>query len=123
MLFKNEQIIVGTLILSTVFSCKNNPKSTTLDNQELVSNIALITYSVPNYFPHDTTLFTEGFLFHNGKLFESTGSPDNLPQTNSLIGIDNLATGKFARKIELDKKKYFGEGISFLGNKLFQLTL
>ncbi len=122
MLFKNEQIIVGTLILSTVFGCKNNPKSTTLDNQELVSNIALITYSVPRYFPHDTTLFTEGFLFHNGKLFESTGSPDNLPQTNSLIGIDNLATGKFSRKIELDKKKYFGEGISFLGNKLFQLT-
>ena len=33
-----------------------------------------------------------------------------------------MATGKFSKKIELDKTKYFGEGITFLDNKLYQLT-
>ncbi len=50
---------------------------------------------------------------HDGQLFESTGSPDELSQTKSLIGINDLSTGKFYKKIELDKSKYFGEGISF----------
>lgn len=122
MLFKRKQILIGALILNIIFSCRNNSKSSETDAQGSASNIPIISYSVPHYFPHDTTLFTEGFLFHNGELFESTGSPDDLPQTKSLIGTYNLANGKFSKKIELDKRKYFGEGITFLNNKLFQLT-
>jgi len=122
MLFKSKQILIGALTLSTIYSCTNNSESTETKIREPASDIPLISYSVPHYFPHDTTLFTEGFLFHNGELFESTGSPDDLPQTKSLIGTDNLTTGKFSKKIELDKTKYFGEGIAFLNNKLFQLT-
>ena len=122
MLFKQKQILIGTIVFSTFFSCRNNSKSRETNIPQIASNIPLINYSVPNYFPHDTTLFTEGFLFHNGELFESTGSPDDLPQTKSLVGTDNLTTGKFSQKIELDKTKYFGEGIAFLNNKLYQLT-
>jgi glutamine cyclotransferase len=72
--------------------------------------------------PHDTTLFTEGLLFHEGKLFESTGSPQEDPSLRSLIGILNLGSGAFTKKIEIDKTKYFGEGICFLNGKLYQLT-
>ncbi len=122
MLLRLKQFFIGTIILITLFSCNNNPKPTELDEQKILSNIPFISYSVPHFFPHDTTLFTEGFLFYKGELFESTGSPDDLPQTESQIGVDNLATGKFSKKIELDKTKYFGEGITFLDNKLFQLT-
>lgn len=71
------------------------------------SEIQNISFSVPHYFPHDTALFTEGLLFHKGELFESTGSPDDLPQTESVIGIDNLKTGAFSKKIEIDRRKYF----------------
>ena len=122
MLFKRKQILLGTLVLSIVFSCRDNSKSSETNDQEPSSNIPFISYSIPYYFSHDTTLFTEGFLFHNGELFESTGSPDDMPQAKSLIGTYNFATGKFSKKIELDKRKYFGEGITFLNNKLFQLT-
>ena len=122
MLDKQKQILIGVLIFITLFSCQNNSKSAETTVPKSISNIPLISYSVPNYFPHDTTLFTEGFLFYKGELFESTGSPQGLPQTKSLIGINNLATGKFSPKIELDKTKYFGEGIAFLNNKLYQLT-
>jgi glutaminyl-peptide cyclotransferase len=117
-----KQLLFATIILITLFSCNSNPKPTELNEQKIFSKVPDISYSVPRFFPHDTTLFTEGFLFYKGELFESTGSPDDLPQTESLIGVDNLATGKFSKKIELDKTKYFGEGITFLDNKLFQLT-
>jgi glutamine cyclotransferase len=67
-------------------------------------------------------LFTEGFLFHDNKLFESTGAPGNLPQTKSSFGILNLNTGKLDQKAELDRNVYFGEGILILNNYLYQLT-
>lgn len=81
-----------------------------------------IKFSVEKQYPHDITSFTEGFLFHEGKLFESTGATDNLPQTRSLFGIVDLKTGKIDVKAELDRNIYFGEGIVFLNNKIFQLT-
>jgi glutamine cyclotransferase len=81
-----------------------------------------IKFSVESQYPHDINSFTEGFLFHEGKLFESTGATDNLPQTRSLFGIVDLKTGKIDVKAELDRNIYFGEGIAFLNNKIFQLT-
>lgn len=87
-----------------------------------VVEIPQINYTIENQYPHDITSFTEGFLFHEGKLFESTGATDNLPQTRSLFGIVDLKTGKIDVKAELDKHIYFGEGITFLNGKVFQLT-
>ncbi len=84
--------------------------------------VVQLNYSVVAQFPHDITSFTEGFLVHDGQLFESTGAPDNLPQTRSLLGTVDLKTGKISKKAEIDRSIYFGEGICFLGNKLFQLT-
>jgi len=39
-----------------------------------------------------------------------------------MVGVDNLGTGKVDKKIELDRRKYFGEGIVFFNGKLYQLT-
>lgn len=85
----------------------------------------VINYAVTGYIPHDTNSFTEGLLVHNGQLYESTGYPreTNLPQTKSLFGVVDKQTGKINVKAEIDKNKYFGEGISFLGSRLYQLTL
>lgn len=33
-----------------------------------------------------------------------------------------MASGNFTAEIEIDRSKYFGEGIVFLKNKLYQLT-
>lgn len=83
---------------------------------------AIIPFKVAATHPHDTTLFTEGLFVHEGKMYESTGSPDNIPFTRSLVGILDLKTGKLDKKIELDRSIYFGEGIVLLNNKLYQLT-
>ena len=81
-----------------------------------------IYYSIVNRIPHDTTSFTEGLFMHNNQLFESTGSPNNLPQTKSVLGIVDLKTGKIDIKAELNKDSYFGEGSVLLKNKIYQLT-
>lgn len=122
MLFKKRQLKVAISILIFIYSCKDNSKSSGSDRDQLNPGVPVINYAVKNYYAHHTSLFTEGLLFHNGQLYESTGSPAELPETKSLIGITDLATGKFSKKIELDRTKYFGEGIVFLGNRLFQLT-
>lgn len=72
--------------------------------------------------PHDITSFTEGLFFHNGTLYEGTGSPQELTQTRSIAGPVDIATGKIDVKVELDKSKFFGEGVCILNDKLYQLT-
>jgi len=71
-------------------------------------------------FPHDTTSYTEGFLVHDGELFESTGHVPEFPYTRSLFGVVDRRTGKIAVKV--DRESYFVEGIAFLNKKIYQLT-
>lgn len=108
-------------ILFLLYSC-NNGSNETGTVTDPVPVTPVINYAVVNRFLHDTTAYTEGLLIHNGQLFESTGAPEGLDQTRSLIGITNPSTGKMDVKIELDRTKYFGEGICILNNKLYQLT-
>lgn len=93
-----------------------------LSCRESSKTVPILDYTVANIFPHDTSLFTEGLVVHNGELFESTGSPEEPRHTESLIGTIDLTTGKMNIKVKLDKTKYFGEGIVFFKDKLYQLT-
>ncbi len=81
-----------------------------------------INYKVVNIFPHDINSFTEGLFFYDGRLFESSGAPEELPETQSVLGVLNLKSGKLEIKNKLDKKKYFTEGVAYLKNKIYQLT-
>ena len=113
-----------TLAILFLYSCGSHPDqpASTNDTQAAAPAIPNIGYQVVKTFPHDTALFTEGFLVHDGQLYESTGSPKELPQTHSLVGPLDTMTGKMLGKIELDRNTYFGEGISFLKGKLYELT-
>jgi glutamine cyclotransferase len=82
----------------------------------------VINYTLMGVYPHDTTAYTEGLAMHDGKLFESTGYTNELPQTRSLFGTLDLKTGKINPAVQLDTSKYFGEGITFLNNQWYQLT-
>lgn len=110
------------LVLSIVTACNNSSRKKNNSALNGINTITSIRYKVKKIYPHDTGSFTEGLLFHDNRLYESTGSPENYPGTRSVIGTVNLKTGKIDVKVELDRKKYFGEGIVFFNNKLFQLT-
>jgi glutamine cyclotransferase len=74
------------------------------------------SYEIINEFPHDNKAFTQGFVFHNGFFYESTGQLGN----SSLRKVE-IETGKVLQKIDLDRK-YFGEGMTILNDKIYQLT-
>ncbi|WP_395145298.1 glutaminyl-peptide cyclotransferase [Armatimonas sp.] len=73
-------------------------------------------YKVVNTYPHDTDAFTEGLEIHNGLLYESAGL-----EGKSWIGIRTLENPKYKAKATLEAR-YFGEGITIFGDKLYQLT-
>ena len=83
----------------------------------IVGNVVpTYTYKIVNVYPHDVTAFTEGLVFSNGRLFESTG----LNGRSTLREVE-LATGKVLRTRSLDQQ-YFGEGLAQVGDRLIQLT-
>jgi glutamine cyclotransferase len=84
--------------------------------------IKTLSYTIVNQYPHNTNSFTQGLFFDNDTLYESTGSPDYLPQTQSILGPLDLKTGNIDIKAELDRNIYFGEGSTILNNKIYQLT-
>jgi glutamine cyclotransferase len=113
------------LILSLLSSCSNADHHDTPENGSATADNTppTIDFTVMKELPHDTTAFTEGLLFHNGQLYESTGTDTNMPESRrSLFGIVDTTTGKIHPKVEIDRNKYFGEGIAFVGNKVYQLT-
>lgn len=113
-------LLAGFLSLLAI-SCKKEPKQ---EEVKLPPSSAtpVIVYRVNGIIPHNTSFFTEGLLFYNGKLLESTGSPEELKLTESVIATVDLATGKTEEKVKLDRSKFFGEGITVLNNKIYQVT-
>ena len=73
-------------------------------------------FDVVAEYPHDTAAFTQGLLWHEGRLFESTGQVGT-----SNIREVTLASGKVVRQQDLETP-HFGEGIVILGNTLYQIT-
>ncbi len=75
-----------------------------------------LEYEVVKVFPHDKGAFTQGILFDGEFLYESTGMKGD----SSLVKV-NLETGEVLKRRGLNKK-YFGEGLALVGNRLIQLT-
>ncbi len=74
------------------------------------------SFEVVNVFPHDPGAFTQGLLFHNGVLFESTGQ-----YGSSTVRKVELTSGKPFKRFDLPPQ-FFGEGLAVLGDKIYQLT-
>ncbi|MSP84781.1 MAG: glutaminyl-peptide cyclotransferase [Flavobacteriaceae bacterium] len=94
------------------------------ENQEITSRVEMVSditpklmkFTIVNTYPHDITSFTEGLEFFRDTLYEGTG----LRGFSNLLKID-YKTGKIYKSLKLDAG-YFGEGITFINNKLYQLT-
>jgi glutaminyl-peptide cyclotransferase len=74
------------------------------------------TYEIVHTYPHDRGAFTQGLLFLNGFLYESTG----LNGHSSLRKVD-LTTGKVLQETNV-ADDYFAEGLTVFNGKLYQLT-
>ena len=74
------------------------------------------SFDVVQSYPHDAMAFTQGLVWHENRLFESTGQVG----TSSIREVE-LNSGRVIRQQDLDAP-HFGEGIVLLGEQLFQLT-
>ncbi len=73
-------------------------------------------YTVVNTFSHDVDAFCQGFVFHNGSFFESTGR-----YGSSDIRKVEMDTGNILMQYNLSDE-YFGEGMTIFEDRIIQLT-
>jgi glutamine cyclotransferase len=73
-------------------------------------------YTVIRDYSHSRENFTQGLQLHNGFLYEGTGE-----NGKSFIYKINLSKNSVIQKVALPEK-YFGEGITILNDKIYQLT-
>jgi glutamine cyclotransferase len=90
---------------------KDNPSNTPSNNEP-----KQLSYTVTATYPHDTASFTEGLEFHDGFLYEGTGN-----KGKSKLAKTELKTGKDVQRLPLSGD-YFGEGITLLNGKIYQMT-
>ena len=67
-------------------------------------------------YPHDSTAFTQGLVWRDGTLYESTGR-----YGQSSLRVVALETGEVVKKTPL-APQYFAEGIAAVGDSIYQLT-
>lgn len=112
---KGIYFIIALMVVTT--ACHNDKADQSAgETVAAIPTPAPMSYSVVKIYPHDTTSFTEGLLWMNDQLYESTGM-----KKESKLLRTKLETGKALQKIDLPAE-YFGEGISILNNKIYQLT-
>ena len=97
----------------------SNGKKISLNKKfDIYSNIKpeLMTYEIIDEFSHDEKAYTQGLEIYENFLFESTG----LNGKSSLRKI-NFNTWEIIKMINLEYE-YFGEGLTVLNDKIYQLT-
>ena len=118
-MIRKVQSITIALLLATHTSClapsDDGAKPSALQPQQF-SEIPTYSYRVVRSFPHDPSAFTQGLLYDDGFLYESTGQYGQ----SSLRKVE-LETGAILQLHQLDDR-FFAEGLALFGNRLLQLT-
>ena len=108
-----KRIVTILIAFATLVSCGGvRKKSATPQAVEPT----FYTYEIVAEYPHLRTSYTQGLQFEGGELWEGTGE-----YGNSRILRTDLSSGKTTEVIRLSNDE-FGEGITLLGNKIYQLT-
>lgn len=98
-------------------ACTGNDKQADHDDSLKVVPTPNIAYTILAEYPHDTSAYTQGLEFYNGKLYEGTGD-----YKNSALQIADYKTGKVENKHVMGTDSIFGEGITVFKNNIYQLT-
>ncbi|MET0401974.1 MAG: glutaminyl-peptide cyclotransferase [Cystobacter sp.] len=106
-----QRVSLCFLVLIAGVSCRSEPSAPPPPERAPVEG-----FEVVRSWPHDPRAFTQGLVFHQGRLYEGTG----MPGRSNLREVE-LETGTVLRQTRLEPQ-YFGEGIALRGNRLYQLT-
>lgn len=102
---------------SGIQSGQTGPYATQQQDQAAVPlRVSNYTYEVIKTYPHDPNAFTQGLVYYQGELYESTG----LNGSSSLRKVE-LQTGQVLKSLNIPQQ-YFAEGLALFNNRLYQLT-
>ncbi len=108
------------VLLSASCSNGNGQKDEADTTTATVPPPARLSYTLLKVYPHDTTAYTQGLQYVDGFLYEGTGNPDRIKDRSKLRKVD-YTTGKILKETSIPGT-LFGEGITVLNNKIYQLT-
>ncbi len=100
------------LLIVGLFACNQKEQQNTTQESAPLDR----GYDILMTLGHDTESFTQGLVFNGNELLESTGG-----NGTSWISSIDYTTGQGARKLSLEDR-YFGEGITVMDHKIYQLT-
>lgn len=108
---------LGTLRIKAT-AWKDGKRQTASVNVFIASDFApkKMRYRIVKTYEHDPLAYTQGLFYQNGFLYEGTGQNG----ASSLRKVE-ISTGKVLQSNNLSQE-YFGEGITLLNNKIYQLT-
>ncbi len=107
-------IVALTIISLATYACGTKSNEDETDKKKNVKKS--VDYEVKMSLPHVEDAFTQGLVFYNGKIIESTGR-----NNQSWIAEFDPNTYQYDKKTSLSSR-YFGEGITIINNKIYQLT-
>jgi glutamine cyclotransferase len=99
-------------LLPVLCSCQSGTATRTEATRDAPKN----GYELVQVYPHDREAFTQGLVFRDGKLLESTGQEGR----STLRSVD-LESGQILKQVAL-APQYFGEGVTVLNGKVYQVT-
>ncbi|HRH59138.1 MAG TPA: glutaminyl-peptide cyclotransferase [Chitinophagaceae bacterium] len=108
--------IFFAIVLITFIACNGSNTGNTDNKPTENPPPPAIAYTIIKAYPHNTKSFTEGLFWHDNALYESTGNNGE----SKLMKI-NLETGNADKEVKIPDE-YFGEGISMMNGKIYQLT-
>ncbi|HPJ83093.1 MAG: glutaminyl-peptide cyclotransferase [Bacteroidales bacterium] len=98
-----RQFLIKTLLVSATFAAT-------------ASAVSRYSYKIEDVMPHNISAYTQGFFYHEGFFYESTGQ-----YGSSTIAKLDMTTGKVLRSQALERS-YFGEGACIHNGLIYQLT-
>ena len=113
-----KNLLPGKKIIKSKAICSNNKVGFYNLEFLLLSDIVPSerSYEIIEILPHSPTFFTQGLEFHNNILYEGTGQ-----YGSSGIYAYYPGKNKIIKSVRIEDQ-YFGEGITILNNRLYQLT-
>jgi glutamine cyclotransferase len=121
--FKDQKLGYQNLKANIYFEGEKEVDSSRV---ELISDVTpkMLSYTIVNTYPHDHQAYIEGLEFYKDTLYEGTGNGEG--NETGIRGVSSMRkvdykTGNVLKKVEYPQE-IFGEGITILNGKIYQLT-
>ncbi len=112
-----QRFFYWSAVVLMISSCSPAPEPGTGSSTETTeTSPTSISYQVVKEYPHDAKAFTQGLVVYKNNLLEGTGQ-----YGESNVRRVDITTGKVLQQTS-NTKDIFGEGITILNGKLYQLT-